>query len=84
MNGSIHRYLLTGLVPDTVVRVSVTATTDGGSTQGPILSIRTRSFGEAHQGPVLATPQLPATVPYQPVGVSPATPSSPCFPAFFL
>ncbi|KYO42595.1 interleukin-6 receptor subunit beta-like [Alligator mississippiensis] len=46
VNGSIHRYLLTGLVPDTVVRVSVTATTDGGSTQGPILSIRTRSFDE--------------------------------------
>ncbi|XP_025052352.1 interleukin-6 receptor subunit beta-like [Alligator sinensis] len=46
VNGSIHRYLLTGLAPDTVVRVSVTATTDGGSTQGPILSIRTRSFDE--------------------------------------
>ncbi|CAM4700486.1 unnamed protein product [Caretta caretta] len=44
VNGSVRRYLIVGLAPDSVVRVGISVSTDGGSTQGSVLSIRTSSF----------------------------------------
>ncbi|XP_067410770.1 granulocyte colony-stimulating factor receptor-like [Emydura macquarii macquarii] len=44
VNSSVHRYLIVGLAPDSVVGVSISVTSGGGSTQGSIHSIRTGSF----------------------------------------
>ncbi|KAG6934897.1 interleukin 6 signal transducer [Chelydra serpentina] len=46
VNGSVRRYLIVGLAPDSVVRVGISISNDGGSTQGSVLSIRTRSFDD--------------------------------------
>ncbi|XP_074834492.1 granulocyte colony-stimulating factor receptor-like [Carettochelys insculpta] len=44
VNSSVRHCLITGLAPDSVVRVAISASNDVGSTQGPILSIRTSSL----------------------------------------
>ncbi|XP_042697463.2 interleukin-6 receptor subunit beta-like isoform X1 [Chrysemys picta bellii] len=46
VNGSVRRYLIAGLAPDSVVRVGISISNDGGSTQGSVLSIRTRSLDD--------------------------------------
>nr|XP_032659673.1 interleukin-6 receptor subunit beta-like [Chelonoidis abingdonii] len=46
VNGSVRRYLIAGLAPDSVVRVGISVSNDGGSTQGSVLSIRTRSLDD--------------------------------------
>ncbi|XP_053144054.1 granulocyte colony-stimulating factor receptor-like isoform X2 [Hemicordylus capensis] len=49
LDSSVHHYLIEGLAPGSVVRVSIMVTNEGGSTKGPDLPIRTRNhdYGEA-------------------------------------
>ncbi|XP_063003403.1 granulocyte colony-stimulating factor receptor-like [Elgaria multicarinata webbii] len=46
-DSSVHRYLIEGLAPGSTVRVSITVATEGGSTEGPVLSIRTKIYESA-------------------------------------
>ncbi|XP_075758679.1 granulocyte colony-stimulating factor receptor-like isoform X2 [Pelodiscus sinensis] len=46
VNGSVRRCLIAGLAPDSVLRVGISASNDGGSAQGSVLTIRTRSLDD--------------------------------------
>lgn len=53
LDSSIYRYLIEGLAPGSIIRVSITITNEGGSTKGPTLSIRTKDYGEEEEGSML-------------------------------
>ncbi|KAJ6655215.1 hypothetical protein lerEdw1_005693, partial [Lerista edwardsae] len=53
LDSSTYRYLIEGLAPGSIIRVSITVTNEGGSTKGPTLSIRTKDYGEEKEGSML-------------------------------
>ncbi|XP_042335607.1 interleukin-6 receptor subunit beta-like [Sceloporus undulatus] len=54
VEGSVQSYLIKGLRPGSMIRVSIAASTEGGSTRGPALSIRMKSNGHGEAETLLS------------------------------